>query len=396
MSTYSYKKGQFPQLLRKLEQRKINGVLLVDNQVESDQKDNQNSHILIWKNGGLVYADLQNISPRAIVKKMLYKLNPKMAQSAIKFLIPKINKSSSLRQMLLLLVERKALNWKEIEAFVQKQAIIVIEDILSRAGTARVNPLGNLDMSLGEDGHSLNLLHLNQEIKKRQKTWRSLSPEVPSIDAIPEAKIKDLNEIPRLLARYHVQKSINGKQSLIEIAETLDKDPLVLARSYRNWVKSGWIHFPKHLQPNNDKDLEKPTLTDFQTQEDLYTILSVDDSQIVQASIKRVLQDTYKVLLSDNAFDALNILNQNPVDLLLLDVTMPNINGLEMCRTLRTIPKFKNLPIVMVTARDSFVDKMKGKFAGTSCYLTKPFDNQELLQIVGKLIGQNNPSPVSA
>lgn len=59
-----------------------------------------------------------------------------------------------------------------------------------------------------------------------------------------------------------------------------------------------------------------------------------------------------------------------------------------MCRTVRSIRKFHDLPIVMLTARDSLVDKMKGQIAGTNRYLTKPFDKEKLLEVVGEFIDQ--------
>lgn len=150
-----------------------------------------------------------------------------------------------------------------------------------------------------------------------------------------------------------------------------------LARSYMIWAEAGWVVF------NGNKPIENKELS---------TILSVDDSPIVQTMIKRSLGDRYNLLLANNAVDALNLLNQKQVSLLLLDVTMPDIDGLEMCRTLRSIPKFHDLPIVMLTARDSLVDKMKGQIAGTNRYLTKPFHAEKLLEVVGEFIGDSEPA----
>jgi twitching motility two-component system response regulator PilG len=65
---------------------------------------------------------------------------------------------------------------------------------------------------------------------------------------------------------------------------------------------------------------------------------------------------------------------------------MPDIDGLDFCKTIRKIPKFKDLPVIMVTARDGFVDKLKGQIAGTNKYITKPFQPEELLEIVNKYI----------
>jgi twitching motility two-component system response regulator PilG len=92
------------------------------------------------------------------------------------------------------------------------------------------------------------------------------------------------------------------------------------------------------------------------------------------------------VLLVSNAVDALKVINSNPISLLLLDVTMPGIDGLEFCRTVRSIPKFKNLPIIMLTARDKFSDKLRGQMVGATHYLTKPIEPKQLLQTVAKCV----------
>ncbi|MGK7923593.1 MAG: PleD family two-component system response regulator [Trichodesmium sp.] len=116
------------------------------------------------------------------------------------------------------------------------------------------------------------------------------------------------------------------------------------------------------------------------------TILAVDDSTVMQGIVKRVLGKEYEVLVADNAVDALSMIYQKQVAVLLLDVSMPGIDGLELCRIVRSIPQFQNLPIVMLTARDSSFDKVQGHLAGATEYLTKPFDEQQLHQIINKLL----------
>jgi len=87
-----------------------------------------------------------------------------------------------------------------------------------------------------------------------------------------------------------------------------------------------------------------------------------------------------------NAPDALNLVCDEKISLLLLDVSMPGVDGLELCRILRSIPKFRSLPIIMLTARDGLFDKVKGQMAGSTEYLTKPFDAEKLHQVVGKYL----------
>jgi len=117
------------------------------------------------------------------------------------------------------------------------------------------------------------------------------------------------------------------------------------------------------------------------------TVLSVDDSLIMQQMIKRALGEHYTVLLADNAVDALSVIYHEPIAGLLLDISMPGIDGLELCRTVRNLPQFRTLPIIMITARSSDQDKQEGKQAGATAYLTKPFDPKELRALIDQLVG---------
>lgn len=116
------------------------------------------------------------------------------------------------------------------------------------------------------------------------------------------------------------------------------------------------------------------------------TLLAVDDSTLMQELIKQAMANDYKVLVADNAADALSLIYKHLVAILLLDVSMPGVNGLELCRTLRTLPQFRNLPIVMLTARDTVFDKVQGRLAGATEYLTKPFNAEQLRGVCSKLL----------
>ncbi|MGB3206562.1 MAG: response regulator [Crinalium sp.] len=119
------------------------------------------------------------------------------------------------------------------------------------------------------------------------------------------------------------------------------------------------------------------------------TILAVDDSTVMQEMIKRALKGEYRVLVADNAVDALALIYHQPISVLLLDVSMPGVDGLELCRTLRSLPQFSELPIVMLTARDGAFDRVQGRLAGATEYLTKPFDAEQLRQVVKNFIGSS-------
>ena len=124
------------------------------------------------------------------------------------------------------------------------------------------------------------------------------------------------------------------------------------------------------------------------------TILAVDDSTMMQEIIKQMLATDYNVLVADSAVDALSLIYQQPIALLLLDVSMPGVNGLELCRTLRSLPQFGDLPIIMLTVRDKVFDKVQGRLAGASEYLTKPFDAEQLREVCSKLLSSRQESSV--
>ncbi|GAB4381528.1 MAG: hypothetical protein Kow00121_40260 [Elainellaceae cyanobacterium] len=115
-------------------------------------------------------------------------------------------------------------------------------------------------------------------------------------------------------------------------------------------------------------------------------VLAVDDSILIHQLIKRALEPKYFVLVTDNPMEALSMLYHNPIAVVLLDVTMPGISGLEFCRTIRNLPQFQCLPVVMVTSRDSSFDRVQGHLAGATEYLVKPFDAEQLRQTVQRFI----------
>lgn len=116
-------------------------------------------------------------------------------------------------------------------------------------------------------------------------------------------------------------------------------------------------------------------------------VLAVDDSILMQDLIKRALGHYYQVVVAGSAIDALAMLNHEPVSVLLLDICMPGINGLDLCRTVRSLPRFSKLPIIMLTSKDTAMDKVQGRLSGATDYLTKPFDADQLRQVVDRFVG---------
>jgi two-component system cell cycle response regulator len=112
-------------------------------------------------------------------------------------------------------------------------------------------------------------------------------------------------------------------------------------------------------------------------------ILIVDDSPVIRASLEDVLVTAgYSVTTASNGVEAMETVHNDGFDLVLLDIDMPNLSGLQVCRMLRNDPKFKELPIIMLTARDQKQDQYWGIEIGATAYLTKPFDEANLIETV--------------
>jgi twitching motility two-component system response regulator PilH len=112
-------------------------------------------------------------------------------------------------------------------------------------------------------------------------------------------------------------------------------------------------------------------------------ILIVDDSATEQAVIAAPLRgDGYAVVTASNSDEALERLNREAFDLVLLDVIMPGVNGFQFCRSLRRDPRYAGMPIVLVTSKNQDSDRHWGMKQGATDYLTKPFSREQLLDAV--------------
>ena len=123
----------------------------------------------------------------------------------------------------------------------------------------------------------------------------------------------------------------------------------------------------------------------------LMRILVVDDEPAVRDSLRRALQlEGYEVELAGDGQEALDMLSENGVDAVLLDVSMPKLDGLEACRRLRS--GGNGLPVLMLTARDEVSDRVAGLDAGADDYVVKPFALEELLARLRALLRRAGPA----
>jgi two-component system chemotaxis response regulator CheY len=122
----------------------------------------------------------------------------------------------------------------------------------------------------------------------------------------------------------------------------------------------------------------------------VHRILIVDDSGSMRSLIASTLEEIGQPVKLDEAasgFEALRMLPRTPYDLVVTDINMPDINGLELVSFLKRDERYRAIPLVIVSTEGSDRDRDKGLGLGADAYLVKPFDPQELRTLVADLLG---------
>jgi two-component system, chemotaxis family, chemotaxis protein CheY len=116
-------------------------------------------------------------------------------------------------------------------------------------------------------------------------------------------------------------------------------------------------------------------------------ILTVDDSRSIRQMVSFTLtQAGYQVLEAIDGRDALAKLAVTSADMVITDLNMPNVNGIELIREVRKQPKYKFIPILMLTTESQDARKQEGKAAGATGWIVKPFNATQLVDVVKKVL----------
>ncbi|EGF89669.1 response regulator [Asticcacaulis biprosthecium C19] len=113
----------------------------------------------------------------------------------------------------------------------------------------------------------------------------------------------------------------------------------------------------------------------------------MEDDDDIQSLLKHILKrDGYDVTCADSGMTALGAMAQSIPDLILLDMAMPDMDGLSFLKRRAQFPEFRVIPVICVTARDRNTDVMAAIEMGADHYVTKPFDNAKLLASIARLM----------
>lgn len=118
------------------------------------------------------------------------------------------------------------------------------------------------------------------------------------------------------------------------------------------------------------------------------TILVVDDSALSRKVVGSLLiTEGYKVVEAKDGFEAMGQLEIVKPELIILDLIMPKMDGYQVVGMMKNNPAYRKIPIIMLTSRDSLMDKLKGKMSATDAYITKPVKVEELMMHISRQLG---------
>ncbi len=169
--------------------------------------------------------------------------------------------------------------------------------------------------------------------------------------------------------------AISQQQSLYQIAQRLRSDPLTIAQTLLPLIQA------HQLTCLSTSQLTRPL------------IACIDDSNAVQRKVRLTLEAAgYEVVGVIEPARALTTFVRLKPKLILMDITMPEINGYDLCKMLKQTGVLKDVPVIMLTGRDGIIDRLRAKVVGSEDYITKPFDAQTLIEVIEKYLPTAKPS----
>ena len=233
---------------------------------------------------------------------------------------------------------------------------------------------------------SLEIAPLVTKIMKQVQEWKQFHPHIQSPDHCPlitdeEYLQKALPEnIFRTLAHWS-----DGKNSLRQIARYINRDLITVARAVYPYVQQGSIQLLMAKSPEKIARRREWTINKSHR---IPRIVCVDDDLTLGKTVESMLHPQgYEVKSIQNPLEAISLLFQEKPDLILCDLVMPQLDGYELCGMLRQSTAFRQTPIIMLTGKDGFIDRVKARMVGSTDYLTKPFGADELLMLLEAYIG---------
>jgi twitching motility two-component system response regulator PilG len=274
-----------------------------------------------------------------------------------------------------------------------------------------IDPLQSLNGAIAVGENLLELPPLLESLQLRLQAWQKLSPLITSPHQRPccvnpsllQQTVPSGNLSPATLQK--LVKLMRGV-SIRQLALFLKQDDLKVAQLLSPYIKHKilQLHFPKSpidrlpqipsFQPKHQPSAANlnsvnltQTITSGKPERRLYKIACIDDSPTMLDTIKAYLgTEKYEIVTIENPMKSLPYLFESQPDLILMDISMPGINGNRLCQILKKSSVFQHVPIIFVSGNTKILTQENIQSAGATDYLAKPFSPESLRVITEKYL----------
>jgi two-component system, chemotaxis family, response regulator PixG len=244
-----------------------------------------------------------------------------------------------------------------------------------------------------QSNSSLPLLDIEPILTRSIRSWQEwtkagLANYFPSRFPI----VRKSDQLSQLVSEHSTQEillSIDGNRSLRNLAIHHRRHLLDFTKSLLPLLKSGSISLstqPKFKLINSeDGGLISGIFHDRNILKSRPLIACIDDSILIYQNLEKILnKHEYRCYGVQDPLKIIPTLIKNKPDLIFLDLLMPISNGYEVCEQIRKTPRLKDIPVIILTGKDGWIDRMRAKLVGANGFLTKPVSSQDVLKILEK------------
>lgn len=298
-----------------------------------------------------------------------------------------------LYHILLLLEKRQVITREQVTEIVAGVAREVAFEVVK---ASQLMPLNGKSYAQDVPDESLALLKVGPIVEEAVRSWETwyakklagYSPELaPAI-----RDLEALKQVASVSACKKLSAWVDGKSTIWDLSLRLDIDIARIALSLLPFVRQDIVEFVElpDLPPpivRTGTPTDKPPVERRKPERSRPLIACIDDSPLSCKLMEEILTEAgYRCLTVTDSLKALPMLIAQPPDLIFLDLIMPVANGYEICSQFRRVSQFQDLPIVILTSKDSPIDRMRSKVVRASGFLSKPIDAEKVLGAIEKFV----------
>lgn len=316
-----------------------------------------------------------------------------------------------------MMLDRQILNAGQIQQLLRSLAEDSLE-VLLWTNQATFQRQDHINAPASITAIAIDIPSFAEELTQRLTAWQTLPPTIGTPYQCPRC-----DDFSKLQQPVHLgvlpQQTLEMMARLMQgitirqLAFLLKQDVLKLCQLLSPYIKAGVLRLEAAQSPYNQLPTISSTVAAPMGMSSMmprsigggntmaapiagqpkYKVVCIDDSPTVLDTIQRYLgTENFEVATVENPMASLSALFDMKPNLILMDVSMPGIDGNRLCQILKRSSVFTNVPIIMVSGNTGVLDKEKAKAAGATDYLTKPFSKEELLGIVNQYLNEAVPA----